>query len=1328
MAIKSGFKSYENYVADANGDHQKTSYVTLATDVVCNETTETNIIEHLTSELNAKSQHMTEYVDQAVATTATKLSENIVDDGNISEEKSYSSSKIEELIANSNYKKFKLVQTITGKNFNNSKYTVSIYQLANLIYVQVEDLWLGTGVVTFNDCITYDDSIPSPISDLERSITNATFTISKDTRKFTVKINGNIANGSFSFIGNSDETKEYSDTTITNITSSLTKMDKDIEALKNGSTITDRIDTVMFTNNKTIRGTGNIEDSTNRGIITSKTSTAILLPKNTKIKITDSNYVIRVFLFNSETISSTNLKEVGSSFVTDYELTSDEYVGIVVKKTDDTALSDLELKDIMVIESTEVIDSQIDGDRITTNSITEDKLAFNLNKKKTIHLSFDDVTFCWQKLAANQDTYTSIFEEPFFKALKEFHDEYGAVFSLYSFDSVELDTITSKFADEFKENSDWLKFGYHLGRKGYVSSIDYDSFITNMYRITGGSYCVDRVIRLDEAKATVSDVKKIRDTDCGILGLFAVESNRRCYYLTDEQCEYIRSHGQLVDMENGIVFYNTALRLEWFNSDFTSATEYVKPIKDNPYDELVYRLGLPVYADTYSNLEIYTHEWAVYKNDTIYSDKIDYVRQVCKFANDYGYQFEFQSNTINPGVRSVTNYLTDILEQETVVDETKFDNINIASSGAESRMESRVSNITPFPSTQGYYFNIDSNCDIEYRVAGYKADGTFIAFDKDWRQGKTEYSGANTNIRRIVFRHKTDNTTALSVSEIAKNLDTNIPELLTYVTLVKSELNKAKADIVNIEDKLFYETYNLFDLSSYIRRCYLDTNCEVQYLSGGAWNLTNYIDISGSQDGYVYYSNVCDNNSTKVLSAFYDEDYNLVSSFSQIIGTDITQEIPKGAKYVRISFKENNKEYMSIYIKGIHRTTTLAEVNSRLIEESIPINGYQQGVGGLAYTYWISPQVIFDDYGYPTDGSGGDYHNYQIFVGTVNKEGSAGVATINVNDESRCKNIAIHEVGVDLHNSTAIFYGASDEMIVFSTKHNSTNNIKIFKAKRTHDASSFRYVGQIVFPEVCTYSQVFYYNKQYHLFSRVGTNNWYWCKSSNLVDWEYVNLVAANQQYYCLFKQTTTDGMLRIVMYSNPNANDLNIREGFLDLNTGNVYNADGNTVLGTESIASTSFDVIIPITSGKQRLLDVADNTAMDDLRILYTTFSDATNMVYKTYVNGTITELATTGTALFENIYVPAGGVIAKNGQVIFISCSESDNYDHIKRYKYDSTNKTYTLVGDEYVYENATDKYRACYLTTDRNSKVLVWTEGYYHNQQYYNWNPELKYKLI
>ena len=272
-----------------------------------------------------------------------------------------------------------------------------------------------------------------------------------------------------------------------------------------------------------------------------------------------------------------------------------------------------------------------------------------------MHISFDDVTICIQHLIAKQNKYTSLFEEPFFNLLKTLHETYGACFSLYIFNLNILPNLTNKFANDFKNNSDWLKLGFHsLTKDGHLDQYtpeqalqQYNDFISNAYRITGGLNSIDRIPRLNYYQADTDDLIALRDTDCGIIGTLTADDDRIMNYLTEPQRQYLRTHSKLIDINTGLTYLSTTLRLDWFLSNYTNENQYYKPVKTNPYDELVYRYSRSENADYYSTIIVFAHEWQMYNTNYIVdANFINYLKQTCQFAKDYQYDFDFPQNRI----------------------------------------------------------------------------------------------------------------------------------------------------------------------------------------------------------------------------------------------------------------------------------------------------------------------------------------------------------------------------------------------------------------------------------------------------------------------------------------------------------------------------------------------------------------------------------------------------------------------------------------------------------------------------------------------------------
>ena len=201
---------------------------------------------------------------------------------------------------------------------------------------------------------------------------------------------------------------------------------------------------------------------------------------------------------------------------------------------------------------------------------------------KNYHFSFDDFILALKDITDNASTYSSIFDNSTFAWCKEMHDKYGTVISFFCFYSNEnytgngeqetfnLSQCTSKFANEFTNNAEWLKFGFHCYSQSYNyltypqrASSDYSQFISQILRITGSVECIDRLPRLQSYAGTVDALKAMRDSDCGILGaLTAANSDevtgRDSYYFSVEQNLYMLKHCKMYDATNQLTFFKTS--------------------------------------------------------------------------------------------------------------------------------------------------------------------------------------------------------------------------------------------------------------------------------------------------------------------------------------------------------------------------------------------------------------------------------------------------------------------------------------------------------------------------------------------------------------------------------------------------------------------------------------------------------------------------------------------------------------------------------------------------------------------------------------------------
>lgn len=241
-----------------------------------------------------------------------------------------------------------------------------------------------------------------------------------------------------------------------------------------------------------------------------------------------------------------------------------------------------------------------------------------LKTGRIAHVSIDDVTQCFQNLTKDSALYNSLFDEPFFSFLRELHDDYGCSFTCYIFEQdgdFDVSQIPNKYSDEFKRNSQWLKFGYHgLRPSSHIpNNVSYKQFTESFLRLNRelSRFASDSsrayVLRLDYFYATNGEVSFLKNH--GVRTLLSADDNRRSYYLpyrNNERLLHINSIHY-----NGLKYLRTNIRIE--NTD----VPYLNILKNRNRDTLV----------------VFTHEW---KLDKCSKYKLE---RTIKILKDQNYKF-----------------------------------------------------------------------------------------------------------------------------------------------------------------------------------------------------------------------------------------------------------------------------------------------------------------------------------------------------------------------------------------------------------------------------------------------------------------------------------------------------------------------------------------------------------------------------------------------------------------------------------------------------------------------------------------------------------------
>lgn len=580
-----------------------------------------------------------------------------------------------------------------------------------------------------------------------------------------------------------------------------------------------------------------------------------------------------------------------------------------------------------------------------------------------------------------------------------------------------------------------------------------------------------------------------------------------------------------------------------------------------------------------------------------------------------------------------------------------------------------------------------------------------------------------------------DKVTSTKLNKIENGIQGNDEE----ITSIKEDLNVLLAPI-----DLFDPETGIGQTGQYLTSTGAFANSEV-------WSITKYIPLSDLMS--YEYSGLSDVGASP-YSCFYDSNKAFLSSFKQATGRN-TLTVPDGAKFVKISLR--NADIPSFAFNG-KPTISISEIQEEISEidnnvtalnESMPSlisrqNIREHGIDNCAWSWWTYPQVECDV-----------MVRNRAYFGEITSDGIAGIGSVKLDDVNNVAKTHLCKVGKDDHNGMAIFKeptGTSGRtFMAFGFTHNEDNFIRLYRGIAEHNGDLYNNPIMIEFPNKTTYAQVFntkesqtYSQNRLFLATRVNITEWWGVFSDNFYGKTWGTpqpIIKADRQYYVMFRETTTDGFLRMVMYSNPNLprTDTRIRMGFFDMANGNIYNADGSTLLGSMSsggVDYTDFDIIIDIdgynesqasdasNEPRNRLLDVAI-TDTDKPCIAYAHFTNATDAEYYVYNNGNVIDVTGCGEPFYTpSVYV--GGLIftPTDPTIIYLS-RKIDNISRLEKW----------------VFSNGSYAFNA---EIDRGENVLIWcirpiidkdgTMLFYQkgsnnigNYEYYNYDAKA-YKIV
>jgi len=189
------------------------------------------------------------------------------------------------------------------------------------------------------------------------------------------------------------------------------------------------------------------------------------------------------------------------------------------------------------------------------------------------NFAIDDHIFFLRDIARNQ--YRSLFDCFYLKLLRDWHEKYGARFTLNLYfaseDGFSLAEFPDRYRGEWKDNTAWLKLAFHAYAdqpdRPYQEATaarllaDYDLVADQIRRFAGADTLVPPT-NLHWSMARPDALKALAQRGVRVLSGYFRPSNGRWdinYHLDDRRSEYISRHDRLMDFDLGIVFIRDAI-------------------------------------------------------------------------------------------------------------------------------------------------------------------------------------------------------------------------------------------------------------------------------------------------------------------------------------------------------------------------------------------------------------------------------------------------------------------------------------------------------------------------------------------------------------------------------------------------------------------------------------------------------------------------------------------------------------------------------------------------------------------------------------------------
>ena len=216
------------------------------------------------------------------------------------------------------------------------------------------------------------------------------------------------------------------------------------------------------------------------------------------------------------------------------------------------------------------------------------------NGYKTYRLGVDDMIRPLENIWRNQDTYTSIFDDPFFALFRELHEQYGTYVHMHIYyengdGSFNLSMFPDKYKPEFQKNGSWLKLTFHSRTHKPDSPYKYATYeqvmregkeVEREIRRFAGAEALSNVTSQHYADSNLHATRAFRNLGFRCIdGYFLFDDNGDpyvAYYLNREQTAHAFTRDFWVDNREDIIFVKDDIIID--QVDLDKIDEYMEDI------------------------------------------------------------------------------------------------------------------------------------------------------------------------------------------------------------------------------------------------------------------------------------------------------------------------------------------------------------------------------------------------------------------------------------------------------------------------------------------------------------------------------------------------------------------------------------------------------------------------------------------------------------------------------------------------------------------------------------------------------------------------------